>query len=113
MTINTTVLPIPSNHSSPTSTTSTNLYNKPNTTPTKKSHLVIPIHDPTDDMDSDTPIYKSEETVIPDQTAVLGELTHKSSEELMNQIYSGFIEHTDKTSGKFVNHQVNEFEEQQ
>ncbi|KAI8886152.1 hypothetical protein K501DRAFT_63634 [Backusella circina FSU 941] len=113
--VNTTnLLPIPSNHSSPTSSsTSTPLYNKPNTTTaTKMSHLVIPIHDPTDDMDSDTPIYKSEETAIPDQTAVLGELTHKSSEELMNQIYSGFIDHKDRQSCKMTD-QVNEFEDQQ
>ncbi|KAG0178627.1 hypothetical protein DFQ28_004132 [Apophysomyces sp. BC1034] len=52
----------------------------------------IPIHDPSDDIDSDTPIYKSEEHVITDRTAVLGELSNTSSEELMNQIYSGFIE---------------------
>lgn len=50
----------------------------------------IPIHDPTDDIDSDTPIYKSEEHMVPDRTAVLGELSHTSSEDLMKQIYGGF-----------------------
>lgn len=54
-------------------------------------HLTIPIHDPSDDIDSDTPIYKSvEEVHANDKSAVLGEFSNKSSEELMNQIYSGF-----------------------
>ncbi|KAI7896074.1 uncharacterized protein EV154DRAFT_279959 [Mucor mucedo] len=57
-------------------------------------HLTIPIHDPSDDIDSDTPIYKSHEEVISDKSAVLGEFTNTSSEDLLNQIYSGFI--TDK-----------------
>ena len=48
-------------------------------------HLTIPIHDPSDDIDSDTPIYKSVEEITH-----LGEFTNKSSEELMSQIYSGF-----------------------
>jgi hypothetical protein len=54
-------------------------------------HPTIPIHDPSDDIDSDTPIYKSvEEVHSTDKSAVLGEFSNKSSEELMNQIYSGF-----------------------
>ncbi|KAF1798621.1 copper fist DNA binding domain-containing protein [Mucor lusitanicus] len=48
-------------------------------------HLTIPIHDPSDDIDSDTPIYKSVE-----ETPHLGEFANKSSDELMSQIYSGF-----------------------
>ncbi|KAI8642453.1 copper fist DNA binding domain-containing protein [Parasitella parasitica] len=48
-------------------------------------HLTIPIHDPSDDIDSDTPIYKSVE-----ETTHLGEFTNKSSDELMTQIYSRF-----------------------
>ncbi|ORX62823.1 hypothetical protein DM01DRAFT_248505, partial [Hesseltinella vesiculosa] len=50
---------------------------------------LIPIHDPTDDLDSDTPIYKSEQQAI-DQNAVLGELNNTTSEELMDQLYNGF-----------------------
>ncbi|KAI8096675.1 uncharacterized protein BX664DRAFT_238481, partial [Halteromyces radiatus] len=50
---------------------------------------IIPIHDPTDDLDSDTPVYKSAEQTI-DQSEVLGELTNRTSEELMNQIYNEF-----------------------
>jgi hypothetical protein len=50
-------------------------------------HLTIPIHDPSDDIDSDTPIYKSHE-----EDTILGNFTNTSSEELMDQIYSGFIE---------------------
>lgn len=62
-------------------------------------HLTIPIHDPSDDIDSDTPIYKShEENTISDKTAVLGEFTNTSSEDLMNQIYSGFIDKKDGSS---------------
>ncbi|KAI9255840.1 hypothetical protein EDC94DRAFT_484474, partial [Helicostylum pulchrum] len=58
-----------------------------------RHHLTIPIHDPSDDINSDTPIYKShEESIISDKTAVLGEFTNTSSEDLMNQIYSGFID---------------------
>ncbi|KAI8989313.1 hypothetical protein BDB01DRAFT_718567, partial [Pilobolus umbonatus] len=56
----------------------------------------IPINDPTDDLDSDTPIYKLE-NIIP-EGAVLGEFTNTSSEELMNQIYSGFIDSRDSSS---------------
>lgn len=77
-----------SNSPSPTTTNGS-------TTPTLPHlrHLTIPIHDPSDDIDSDTPIYKSqEENVISDKSAVLGEFSNKSSEELMNQIYSGFID---------------------
>ncbi|CAO3703864.1 unnamed protein product [Rhizopus stolonifer] len=54
----------------------------------QRTHL-IPIHDPSDDMDSDTPQYKHENE-SPDKTAVLGNLTDTSSEELMNKIYSAF-----------------------
>lgn len=54
---------------------------------------IIPIHDPSDDLDSDTPVYKSEEQTI-DQSAVLGELTNRTSEELMNQIYNEFSAET-------------------
>ena len=53
-------------------------------------HLIIPIHDPSDDIDSDTPIYKPSKEEQVDKQAVLGELSNKSSEELMDQIYSGF-----------------------
>jgi hypothetical protein len=67
--------------SSPSSQTSTSYLR----------HLTIPIHDPSDDIDSDTPIYKSvEEIHSNDKSAVLGDFSNKSSEELMNQIYSGF-----------------------
>lgn len=69
----------------------------------RSHHLIIPIHDPSDDIDSDTPKYKSEEHAIPDKTAVLGELTNTSSEELMNKIYSAF---NDK-------HKINQEEEDQ
>jgi hypothetical protein len=53
----------------------------------------IPINDPTDDLDSDTPIYKNEDgEPAVDQAAVLGDLHHTSSEDLMDEIYSGFTE---------------------
>ncbi|KAI9252832.1 hypothetical protein BDA99DRAFT_174143 [Phascolomyces articulosus] len=58
----------------------------------RQSQLPIPIHDPTDDIDSDTPIYKSEENVVPDRAAVLGPLLHRSSEDLMKEIYSNFTD---------------------
>lgn len=64
-------------------------------------HLTIPIHDPSDDIDSDTPIYKSVE-----ETTHLGEFTNKSSEELMSQIYSGFPSSTSSipsTSSSLMN----------
>lgn len=54
-------------------------------------HLTIPIHDPSDDIDSDTPIYKSHQEDMSDKSAVLGDFTNTSSEDLLNQIYSGFI----------------------
>ncbi|KAI9258480.1 hypothetical protein BY458DRAFT_440870, partial [Sporodiniella umbellata] len=57
----------------------------------QRTHL-IPIHDPSDDIDSDTPQYKPENE-SPDKTAVLGNLTNTSSEELMNKIYSAFDPH--------------------
>ncbi|CEP12291.1 hypothetical protein [Parasitella parasitica] len=53
--------------------------------PSPLRYLTIPIHDPSDDIDSDTPIYKSVE-----ETTHLGEFANKSSDELMTQIYSGF-----------------------
>ncbi|KAG2217182.1 hypothetical protein INT45_013194 [Circinella minor] len=56
----------------------------------RQSQLPIPIHDPTDDIDSDTPIYKSEENVVPDREAVLGKLSHRSSEDLLKEIYGNF-----------------------
>ena len=56
----------------------------------RRSQLPIPIHDPTDDIDSDTPIYKSEENVVPDREAVLGKLSHRSSEDLLKEIYGNF-----------------------
>ncbi|KAI9307156.1 hypothetical protein BJ944DRAFT_144394, partial [Cunninghamella echinulata] len=52
-------------------------------------HTLIPIHDPTDDLDSDTPIYKSEVQDI-DRSEVLGKLNNTTSEELMHQIYNEF-----------------------
>jgi hypothetical protein len=45
-------------------------------------------NDPTDDMDNDTPTYTSDE--VNDNRAVFGELSHTSSEDLLNLIYSGF-----------------------
>ncbi|KAI9284965.1 hypothetical protein BC943DRAFT_55084 [Umbelopsis sp. AD052] len=54
----------------------------------------IPINDPTDDLDSDTPLYKTDGEQV-DQAAVLGDLHHTSSEDLMDEIYSGF---TDKNT---------------
>ncbi|KAI7886127.1 copper-fist-domain-containing protein [Lichtheimia hyalospora FSU 10163] len=51
---------------------------------------IIPIHDPTDDINSDTPIYKSEETDAPDRHAVLGELCKTSPDDLMEKLYSPF-----------------------
>ncbi|KAL7318983.1 copper-binding transcription factor [Mucor circinelloides] len=75
-------------------TISTGLTNNNISSPTSNSnslpsspmrHLTIPIHDPSDDIDSDTPIYKSVE-----ETPHLGEFANKSSDELMSQIYSGF-----------------------
>ncbi|GAA5804231.1 hypothetical protein HPULCUR_009718 [Helicostylum pulchrum] len=80
------------------STTTTTTNNTTTISPTIRPnhirhHLTIPIHDPSDDINSDTPIYKShEESIISDKTAVLGEFTNTSSEDLMNQIYSGFID---------------------
>lgn len=65
------------------------------TNPVVLRHLTIPIHDPSDDIDSDTPIYKSHEA-ISDKDAVLGEFSNTSSEDLMNQIYSGFIDKNDE-----------------
>lgn len=70
-----------STSSSPIIQTSPILEKNPNL-----RHLTIPIHDPSDDIDSDTPIYKSHE-----ENTTLGEFTNTSSEELMTQIYSGFI----------------------
>lgn len=56
----------------------------------------IPINDPTDDLDSDTPIYKNEDgEPAVDQAAVLGDLHHTSSEDLMDEIYSGFTRKKD------------------
>ncbi|KAI8967595.1 hypothetical protein BDF20DRAFT_225436 [Mycotypha africana] len=49
-------------------------------------HLIIPIHDPSDDIDSDTPIYKSME----ESHGNLGEFANNSSEELIHQIYNNF-----------------------
>ncbi|KAH8552840.1 hypothetical protein BGW37DRAFT_274354 [Umbelopsis sp. PMI_123] len=57
----------------------------------------IPINDPTDDLNSDTPIYKTEDGEQVDQAAVFGELHHTSSEDLMDEIYSGFTDK--KTNG--------------
>jgi hypothetical protein len=68
---------VPASPASTASPISTKLLNR---------HLTIPIHDPSDDIDSDTPIYKS----VEDSEQPLGEFTSKSSDELMNQIYSGF-----------------------
>lgn len=72
-----------------------------------RHHMIIPIHDPSDDIDSDTPKYKSEETEIPDKTAVLGNLTDTSSEELMNRIYSVFND-KDKLNEELVELSNNE-----
>ncbi|KAI9009933.1 hypothetical protein CLU79DRAFT_486099 [Phycomyces nitens] len=60
--------------------------------PQSRRHFAIPIHDPLDDLDSDTPIYKPEDHQLKstDCTDVLGELSHTSSEDLMNKIYSRF-----------------------
>lgn len=69
------------------------VYSTNSTSQTSSHRPLVPIHDPTDDIDSDTPIYKLQENTIPDRTAVLGEFTNTTSEELMNQIYSGFILH--------------------
>lgn len=57
---------------------------------------MIPIHDPTDDLNSDTPIYKSEETDAPDRHAVLGELCRTSPDDLMEKLYSPFTTTTTK-----------------
>lgn len=78
-----TATPMSSVPASPSGTASP-ITNKP-----FNRHLTIPIHDPSDDIDSDTPIYKSVEDNDDDKPA-LGEFTSKSSDELMNQIYSGF-----------------------
>ncbi|KAI9315875.1 hypothetical protein BX666DRAFT_263112 [Dichotomocladium elegans] len=59
--------------------------------PPPARNRIIPIHDPTDDIDSDTPIYKSEENSTLDRMAVLGELSHTTPEDLMKQIYSPFL----------------------
>lgn len=53
--------------------------------------LVIPIHDPHDDIDSDTPIYKSEENNAPDRGAVLGSLSDTRHEDLMKELYAPFL----------------------
>lgn len=79
--INLPLLPSSSTSSSPINQTSPIIEKNPNL-----RHLTIPIHDPSDDIDSDTPIYKSHE-----ENTTLGEFTNTSSEELMTQIYSGFI----------------------
>lgn len=76
-----TVTPISSVPASPSSTSSS-VINKP-----FNRHLTIPIHDPSDDIDSDTPIYKSVEEDNDDDKQPFAT---KSSDELMNQIYSGF-----------------------
>ncbi|KAI7864498.1 copper fist DNA binding domain-containing protein [Spinellus fusiger] len=57
----------------------------------KTSHKspMIPIHDPTDDLNSDTPVYNPSEDAAPDRIDVLGELSRTSSEDLMHKIYSG------------------------
>lgn len=52
--------------------------------------LAIPIHDPHDDIDSDTPIYKSEENNAPDRGAVLGSLSDTRHEDLMKELYGPF-----------------------
>lgn len=78
-------------HSASATVTSTNspLYS-PITSPRTPP---IPINDPTDDLDSDTPIYKNEDgEPAVDQAAVLGDLHHTSSEDLMDEIYSGFTD---------------------
>ncbi|KAI9346696.1 hypothetical protein BD770DRAFT_328046, partial [Pilaira anomala] len=67
----------------------------------KRRHLTKPIHDPSDDINSDTPIYKSHEH----KPAILGQFTSSSSEDLMNQIYSGFID-KNKDSLKETDHQL-------
>ncbi|KAL0079008.1 hypothetical protein J3Q64DRAFT_1734411 [Phycomyces blakesleeanus] len=63
--------------------------------PQSRRHFAIPIHDPLDDLDSDTPIYKPEDHQLTtvNCTDVLGELSHTSSEDLMNKIYSRFTHH--------------------
>jgi hypothetical protein len=88
-----------SNSPSPTTTTASTTPTTTNNKIPNLRHLTIPIHDPSDDIDSDTPIYKSqEENVISDKSAVLGVFSNTSSEELMNQIYSGFIDNNNKAS---------------
>ncbi|CDH56852.1 predicted protein [Lichtheimia corymbifera JMRC:FSU:9682] len=67
---------------------------------------IIPIHDPTDDINSDTPIYKSEETDAPDRHAVLGELCKTSPDDLMEKLYSPF------TTAKNLKHHRNTDPEQ-
>ncbi|KAG2233087.1 hypothetical protein INT48_009213 [Thamnidium elegans] len=86
------------NNNTPSHTASSSTIS-PTVHPNHIRHLTIPIHDPSDDINSDTPIYKShEESVISDKTAVLGEFTNTSSEDLMNQIYSGFIDKNSNAS---------------
>lgn len=85
-TLNTTML-----HSS--SSNSIHSVNSPLYSPvTSPRTPPIPINDPTDDLDSDTPLYKTEDGEQVDQAAVLGDLHHTSSEDLMDEIYSGFTE---------------------
>ena len=59
-------------------------------TPLHPRKLGIPIHDPHDDIDSDTPIYKSEENNAPDRGAVLGSLSDTRHEDLMEELYGPF-----------------------
>ncbi|KAI7878346.1 hypothetical protein K492DRAFT_209052 [Lichtheimia hyalospora FSU 10163] len=59
-------------------------------TPLHTRKLGIPIHDPHDDIDSDTPIYKSEENNAPDRGAVLGSLSDTRHEDLMEELYGPF-----------------------
>lgn len=83
----------PNNTASGSTITATTTTTTTTIRPNLIRHLTIPIHDPSDDINSDTPIYKShEESIISDKTAVLGEFTNTSSEDLMNQIYGGFID---------------------
>jgi hypothetical protein len=78
-------------HSS--SSTSIHSVNSPLYSPvTSPRTPPIPINDPTDDLDSDTPLYKTEDGEQVDQAAVLGDLHHTSSEDLMDEIYSGFTD---------------------
>ncbi|RUS14842.1 hypothetical protein BC938DRAFT_477181 [Jimgerdemannia flammicorona] len=63
------------------------------------------VYDPTDDMDSDTPTYTSDEVSDHqrDQTAVFGELSHTSSEDLLNIIYRGFPRSTSNSNEGVTN----------